>query len=118
MSIGLYMDQHIPKAITDGLRLRGVDCITALEDNAATMDDPDLLDRTTALGRALVTSDKDFPCREADKRLAAAIEFAGIIYTHPLRVSVRAALTISKLSQRRENSRNWQIEFSSCHCDC
>jgi hypothetical protein len=30
MSIGLYMDQHVPKAITDGLRLRGVDCITAL----------------------------------------------------------------------------------------
>lgn len=91
MSIGLYMDQHVPKAITDGLRLRGVDCITALEDNAATMYDADLLDRATALGRALVTSDKDFLV-EADKRQAVGVEFTGIIYTHPLRVSVRRCI--------------------------
>ena len=91
MSIGLYMDQHVPKAITDGLRLRGVDCITALEDNADTMDDPDLLDRATALCRTLVTSDKDFLV-EADKRQTAGVEFAGIIYTHPLRVSVRGCI--------------------------
>ena len=89
MSIGLYMDQHVPKAITDGLRLRG--CVTALEDNAATLDDPDLLDRTTTLGRALVTSDKDFLV-EADKRKAMGVEFAGIIYTHPLRVSIRRCI--------------------------
>jgi predicted nuclease of predicted toxin-antitoxin system len=75
MSIGLYMDQHIPKAITDGLRLRGVDCLTALEDNADTMDDTDLLDRATALGRALVTSDKDFLV-EASKRQVEGVEFA------------------------------------------
>jgi len=91
MSIGLYMDQHIPKAITDGLRLRGVDCLTALEDNADTMDDTDLLDRATALGRALVTSDKDFLV-EASKRQVEGVEFAGIIYTHPLRVSVRGCV--------------------------
>ena len=91
MSIGLYMDQHVPKAITDGLRLRGVDCITALEDDSATMDDPELLDRATALRRVLVTSDKDFLV-EASERQAQGIEFGGIIYTHPLRVSVRGCI--------------------------
>lgn len=34
MAIKLYMDAHIPKAITNGLRLRGIDVLTAQEDNA------------------------------------------------------------------------------------
>lgn len=91
MSVGLYMDQHVPKAITDGLRLRSVDCITALEDDAATMDDPDLLDRATALGRPLMTSDKDLLV-EADRRQTEGIDFAGVIYSHSLRVSVRGCI--------------------------
>jgi hypothetical protein len=36
MPVALYMDAHIPRAITVGLRLRGVDVLTAQEDNAAT----------------------------------------------------------------------------------
>ena len=91
MSIGLYIDQHVPKAITDGLRLRGVDCITALEDDASEMEDPDLLDRATALGRVLVTSDKD-SLVEASKRLSEGITFGGIVYTHPMRVAIGACI--------------------------
>ena len=45
MAVALYMDVHIPRAITIGLRLRGVDVLTAQEDNAATLLDPALLDR-------------------------------------------------------------------------
>ena len=32
MSVGLYMDVHVPRAITDGLRLRRVDVLTAHAD--------------------------------------------------------------------------------------
>ena len=39
MSISLYMDVHIPAAITEALRLRGVDVITAQEDKAAEVSD-------------------------------------------------------------------------------
>jgi hypothetical protein len=52
--VAFYMDHNVPRAITDGLRLRGVDVITAFEDNAATMSDPGLRDRALALGRVLV----------------------------------------------------------------
>jgi hypothetical protein len=45
MAIALYMNQHVPRAITVGLRLRGVDVITAHEDGASVMDDPAILDR-------------------------------------------------------------------------
>lgn len=32
MSVALYMDHHVKAAITDGLRRRGVDVVTCLED--------------------------------------------------------------------------------------
>jgi len=40
MSVGLYMDEHVPRAITEGLRLRGVDVLTAQEDNRRRASDP------------------------------------------------------------------------------
>ena len=116
MSIGLYMDQHVPKAITDGLRLRGVDCITALEDYAATMDDPDLLNRASALGRALVTSDKDFLV-EADKRQTVGTRLRGLFTRIRCAYQSVVALTTSRSSQKPENPRSWPIECSSCRCD-
>jgi hypothetical protein len=36
----LYMDVHVPIAVTYGLRLRGVDVLTAQEDGAAELPDP------------------------------------------------------------------------------
>jgi hypothetical protein len=55
MAIALYMNQHVPRAITVGLRLRGVDVLTASEDGASRMDDAELLDRAGELGRVLFT---------------------------------------------------------------
>ena len=53
MPIRLYMDQHMPRAITIGLRLRGVDVLTAFDDGASQFDDAALLDRAGELGRVL-----------------------------------------------------------------
>jgi hypothetical protein len=39
MPLGLYMDVHIPKAITNGLRLRGVDVLTSQQDKTITFSD-------------------------------------------------------------------------------
>ncbi len=41
--VSLYMDQHVPRAITIGLRLRGLDVITAFEDGAGEMNDLELI---------------------------------------------------------------------------
>ncbi len=53
------MDHHVPRAITNGLRLRGVDVLTAHEDKASRLRDPALLDRATELERVLFTQDDD-----------------------------------------------------------
>ena len=91
MPIALYMDQHVPRAITLGLRLRNVDVLTAFEDGANTMDDAALLDRATTLGRALFSQDDDLLV-EATRRQVESIPFGGVIYAHQLRVSIGACI--------------------------
>lgn len=87
MPVALYADVHIPRGIISGLRRLGVDVLTAQEDGAATLSDSELLDRATALGRALFTFDDDL-LQEANARQATGVEFAGVIFAHPLKVSI------------------------------
>jgi hypothetical protein len=67
MSINLYMDVDVRQAIMDGLRLRGVDVLTAQEDGASRLSDTLLLDCAMALGRALFSQDREL-LREAPER--------------------------------------------------
>lgn len=87
MPIAFYMDQHVPRAITVGLRLRGVEVLTAYEDGASELEDSELLNRAGEVGRALFTRDDDL-LAEATKRQRAGIPFCGIAYAHQLRVSI------------------------------
>jgi predicted nuclease of predicted toxin-antitoxin system len=85
------MDQHVPRAITIGLRLRQVDVLTAFEDGAGEADDSALLDRASELGRVLFTHDDDL-LAEAARRQTAGIPFSGVIYVHQLRLSIGACI--------------------------
>jgi predicted nuclease of predicted toxin-antitoxin system len=87
MALAIYMDHHVPKAITNGLRLRGVDVLTAYEDGSNEIDDAALLDRASTLKRVLFTQDDDF-LRETGKRVRDQRPFYGVIYGHRLRVSI------------------------------
>ncbi|HEY3288505.1 MAG TPA: DUF5615 family PIN-like protein [Anaerolineae bacterium] len=81
------MDQHVPRAITVGLRIRGVDVLTAFEDGASEWNDSAVLDRATELGRVVFTQDDDFLV-EANRRVHLGIAFGGIVYAHQMRVSI------------------------------
>jgi predicted nuclease of predicted toxin-antitoxin system len=81
------MDVHVPRAITVGLRLRGVDVLTAQENGAARLSDPELLDRAAVLNRALFTEDEDL-LAEAARRQRLGISFAGVIYGHQEKISI------------------------------
>ncbi|GEM_PF-62373 len=91
MSIALYMDQHVPRAVTVGLRLRNTDVLTASEDGASGLTDAELLDRASALGRVLFSQDDDL-LAEARRRQAAGTPFGGVVYAHQLRVSIGACI--------------------------
>ena len=75
------MDQHVPRSITIGLRRRGVDVLTAYEDDESESDDPDLLDRATALRRVLFTQDEDL-LTETTHGQRNSMSFGSLVYPH------------------------------------
>ena len=87
MSLALYMDVHVPAAITRGLRRRSVEVLTAQEDGIAKLDDPALINRALALGRILFSRDEDM-LAEATRRLRSGEIFATIVFAHQLQVSI------------------------------
>jgi predicted nuclease of predicted toxin-antitoxin system len=68
VSVGLYLDVHVPASITRGLVLRGVEVLTAQIDGTTEWKDPDLLDRATELGRVLFSQDEDLLAEPVNAR--------------------------------------------------
>ena len=87
MSLSLYMDVHVPAAITDGLRRRGVDVLTSQEDGTREADDSELLRRATELRRSLFSQDEDL-LRVATHWQRTGRPFAGLVFAHQLGISI------------------------------
>lgn len=83
MAIALYMDVHVPQAITDQLRRRGVDVLTAFDDRTIELPDDQLLIRVTELKRVLFTQDIRFRVL-AETWQKEGINFSGLIFGHQL----------------------------------
>ena len=74
--IRYYMDEHVPSAVTDGVRRRGIDVITVQELHEMGAPDERHVALAQALGRVIFTQDADF------LRIAASgVPHAGIVYT-------------------------------------
>ncbi len=99
MSLALYMDVHVRRAVTSGLRLRGVDVLTAQEDGTARWPDDQLLDRAGALKRVLFSQDDDLLI-EAERRQRENHYFAGVIYAHQLAITVGHVSMILRFLQK------------------
>jgi hypothetical protein len=87
MPAKLYMDVHVPQAVINQLRRRGVDVVTAVEDGAATLPDGALLERATQAGRVLITQDIRF-CALAIAWQAEGRAFAGLAFAHPQGITI------------------------------
>ena len=77
--LAFYMDHHVHRSITEGLRRRGIDVITAFEDGREEEDDEALLERAVALDRILVSQDDDL-LRIATHWQRSSREFPGVVY--------------------------------------
>lgn len=112
MTVPLYMDVHVHRAITNGLRMRGVDVLTAQQDGFRRATDDRLLDRATELGRVLFSQDDDLLV-EAKRRQVEGIEFAGVIYAHQMRITIGRCVAelelIAKLAEPDELAN--RVEF-------
>jgi|SRR4051794_12997741 hypothetical protein len=87
MALPVYMDAHVPAAITSGLRNRGIDVLTAQEDRRDRLSDGLLLSRATSIGRVLFSQDDDLLRIAADwQRQSRA--FSGVLYAHQLSAGI------------------------------
>jgi len=92
VSVGLYMDVHVPAAVTRGLLLRNVDVLTAQLDGTTDLEDSALLDRATELGRVLFSQDEDCSRRQRSVSGAGSI-FGGVHFTaHQLSITIGRAI--------------------------
>ncbi len=112
MAISFFMDQHVPAAISRGLRLRGIDVLTAYEDSADRLPDEELLQRATSTGRILVTQDDDL-LEIGNRWMREGREFAGIVYFHQLNITIGKAIDDIELLARCCNNAEFrsQIQF-------
>ena len=83
MAQPLYMDVHVPSAVTEGLRRRGVDALTSQEDGTREADDEALLQRAMELGRTLFTQDDDVLAIVSQWQQQGR-EFDGVVHSHQL----------------------------------
>jgi hypothetical protein len=83
VAIALYMDVHVPQAITNQLRRRDVDVLTAFDDEAQELLDDQLLVRVTELNRVLFTQDIRFRVL-AETWQVEEKQFSGLIFGHQL----------------------------------
>jgi hypothetical protein len=83
MPVPLYMDVNVPQSITDQLRQRGVDVVTAIEDGARELADYELLQRAGGLGRAVFTHDARFKALAEDWQRQGR-PFAGLLFGRQL----------------------------------
>ena len=107
MNVKFYMDVHIKRAVTNGLRLRGVDVLTAQDDGTTELEDDLLLERATELNRVLFSQDDDL-LREANKRQQKGENFAGVIYAHQLNITVGQCINDLTLIAEATDSEEWQ----------
>jgi predicted nuclease of predicted toxin-antitoxin system len=55
-----YMDEHVPRAVTQGLQRRGIDVLTTQEAGMLGMADDQQLAFAISQGRVVFTQDDDF----------------------------------------------------------
>ncbi len=107
MPVGLYMDVHVPQAITDQLRRRDVDVLTAIEDGSGRRSDEDLLERARSLGRVIVTQDIRFK-RMAESWQRNQRTFSGLVFAHPLQITIGQWVRDLELIAKASDPAEWQ----------
>ena len=112
MTVALYMDVHVPAAVTEQLRRRGVDVLTAQDDAAVQFPDGQLLERALNLERVLFTHDIRFKALAEDWQRQRK-PFGGLVWGHPMRLTLGRMVSDLELIAKATDPADWQstIEY-------
>jgi len=78
--ISFYLDEHIHRAVADGLQRRGVNVLTVQAAGKSGMSDREQLGFAMSEGRVMVTMDSDFLILASE-----GVSHAGIVYANSQR---------------------------------
>jgi len=107
MPVAIYMDAHIPRAITEQLRLRGIDVLAATEEGTNRLPDDELLETASTLGRVVFTHDIRFRAL-AERWQREGRQFAGLAYGHAEGASIGQYVRDLELIAKASDPGEWQ----------
>ena len=112
MTVRLYVDVHVPQAITEQLRRRDVDVLTAIEDGVDTMLDRRLLERVHLLNRVIFTQDIGFRVMAQEWQRQNKL-FSGLIFGHQLGGTIGQYVRDLELIAKSSEPEEWMnvVEF-------
>jgi len=105
LSVALYLDVHVRRAVTTALRLRSVDLLTAQEDGAAEFEHARLVRRRQNLVEFF--SQDDDLLHEGARLLTQHQDFSGIIYSHQLRITIGQMVEDLELIAKATSPEEW-----------
>lgn len=108
MTLRLYADECVDARIVAGLRRRGIDIVTAAEEDLLGAHDDTHLQRASELDRVVVSNDQDF-LRLAHQRAEGGADHPGLLFILPRTPIGNAVRSIALVSQAKtpEDLRNW-----------
>jgi len=107
MPVAIYMDAHIPRAITEQLRLRGIDVLAATEEGTNRLPDDELLETASTLGRVVFTHDIRFRAL-AERWQREGRQFAGLAYGPAEGASIGQYVRDLELIAKASDPDEWQ----------
>jgi len=107
MPVALYMDVHVPLAIVEQLRRRGVDVLTAIEDGFDRKLDDEVLERAGQLGRVVFTQDIRFKSMAEDWQ-RQGLSFAGLLFGHQTAATIGRYVADLELIAFASEATDWQ----------
>lgn len=112
MAVAFYMDVHVPQGVTDQLRRRGVEVLTAIEDGRRRQADLRVFERSVELHRVMVTQDKGFRILAEHWQREGRV-FDGLIYAGQAKVSVGRMVSDLELIANASEPGEWlnRIEY-------
>lgn len=107
MPVSFYMDVHIPAAVTQQLRRRGIDVLSATEERTNRLSDVELLELATKQGRVLFTHDIRLRSL-AEQYQREGIEFGGLLFGPAEGASIGHYVRDLELIGKASDSAEWR----------
>jgi hypothetical protein len=106
MPVPLYLDVHVPLAIAEQLRRRGVDVVHAIEEGTDRLADEELLEVARQQGRVLFAQDIRFRVMAEDWQREGRA-FAGLLYGHQLGATIGQYVLELELIAKASEPSEW-----------